>query len=114
MFDGNIKPGFFFLGGGSDPAGMMIGMAVGSLIGRQMTNTLNNMCAGFTQPLPSHPQPLSYHVVVNSQVTGPYDINALKQMTQTGLLTRQSFVWKTGMVDWAIAETFPELGSIFC
>jgi len=69
------------------------------------------------QPTPAGaaiPPPLAqYHVGVNGQATGPFNLNTLMQMVQSGQLTSQSQVWKPGMPDWVIAGTVPELGGLF-
>ncbi|RYE31534.1 MAG: DUF4339 domain-containing protein, partial [Sphingobacteriales bacterium] len=59
------------------------------------------------------PTTVHYFVAINGAQTGPFDLNALTQMTKTGSLTRESMVWKNGMSNWATASQVPELSSIF-
>lgn len=105
-------------GTGFNPAAMMAGMAVGGAVGQNMAGIMNNAMSGINQPVQSSvtPPPVptaSYHIAVNGQATGPYDINTLRQMTATGQFSSESLVWKSGMSEWVKAETVDELKSIF-
>jgi hypothetical protein len=40
-----------------------------------------------------------YYVAVNGQSTGPYDASGLRQLIDRGQLTRNSLVWKEGMLN---------------
>jgi len=123
-------------GGGMNPAGMMTGMMMGGAVGGQMAGMMGNMMQGVQQPgmqqpgapgmapppapgvpppAPGVPPPvaLQFQVAVNGQTMGPYDMNTLAQMVQSGQLTRDSQVWSQGMAGWAAAGTVQELASIF-
>jgi len=54
-----------------------------------------------------------YFVAVNGQQTGPYDTSGLKQLMDRGQLTRDSLVWKEGMLNWVAAGTVAELAPLF-
>lgn len=100
-------------GMGFNPAAMMAGMTLGGAVGQNMAGIMNGAMnpANFTQsgvtppPVPT----VVYHVAVNGQATGPYDLNVLQQMAATGQLTMDSLVWKNGMTEWAKAGTVDEL-----
>ena len=111
-------------GGGMNPAAMMTGMAIGGAIGQNMAGMMNGMMQGVNgqqqsgtqQPQRMTPPPIpivTYHVVQNGQVTGPFDMGTLSQMVNAGTLTKQSFVWKPGMEDWVKAEAVQELQPLF-
>jgi len=103
------------MGGGMNPAGMMAGMAMGGALGQQMGSMMNtmgqNMQMGMQQP-PAMPQSM-YYVNINNQQAGPFNLQQLAQMAQTGQVNAQSFVWKQGMPQWLQAGQVPELQSIF-
>lgn len=63
-------------------------------------------------PPPMPPQ-IQFFVSVNGQQTGPFDMNALKQMAMQNQLTKESFVWREGMASWAAAGQVPEIASVF-
>ncbi|MEH7130420.1 SPFH domain-containing protein [Neobacillus drentensis] len=103
-------------GGGMNPAAMMTGMAMGGAISQNMAGMMNNMMGGVQWANPGTPPPViatTYHVAVNGQATGPFDIATLKQMATSGTLTRSSLVWKQGMAGWVVVETVQELQTIF-
>ena len=111
-------------GAGFNPAAMMAGMAVGGAVGQNIAGTMNNMMNGMNQPqsgaMPPQagmvPPPIptvSFHIAINGQTTGPYDIGTLSQMVVAGTFTKQSLVWKQGMANWMVAETVPELQALF-
>lgn len=104
-------------GTGFNPAAMMAGMALGGAVGQNMAGIMNNAMSpnNYTQggstppPIPT----VAYHVAVNGQATGPFDLNTLKQMAASGQITGDSLVWKNGMDQWEKAGSIDELKSIF-
>ncbi len=105
-------------GMGFNPAAMMAGMAVGGAVGQNIAGTMNGMMSGMNQPAQQGTTPppipnVAYHLAVNGQATGPYDLNMLRQMATAGQLNADSLVWKNGMSEWAKAGTIDELKSIF-
>lgn len=105
-------------GEGFNMAAMMTSMAVGGAVGQNIAGAINNMMGGINQqattgavppPIPT----VAYHVAVNGQATGPFDISALTQMATAGQLTADSLVWKNGMAQWAKAGTVDELKNLF-
>lgn len=105
-------------GAGFNPAAMMAGMAVGGAVGQNMAGIMNNAMSGINQPVQNSVTPppvpvVSYHIAVNGQATGPYDINTLRQMSSTGQFSAESLVWKPGMSEWVKAETLDELKPMF-
>ena len=110
-------------GGGMNPAGMMMGMAMGGAMGTQMANMMNGF-GQTTQPMQQAPAmggmqtppPLptvQFSIAINGQQYGPYNMQQLQQMVQTGQLTPQTYVWKQGMPAWDMAGNQPELAALF-
>lgn len=108
------------LGGGDgfNMAAMMASMAVGSAVGQNIAGAMNTVMGGIGQvsqpgvvppPIPS----VAYHVAINGQASGPFDLPTLTQMAATGQFTINSLVWKPGMSQWAKAETVDELKGLF-
>lgn len=105
-------------GEGFNMAAMMASMAVGGAVGQNIAGAMNNMMGGINQqttpgavppPIPA----VAYHVAVNGQAIGPFDISVLTQMAAAGQLTADSLVWKNGMAQWAKAGTVDELNYLF-
>lgn len=105
-------------GDGSNMAAVMASMAVGGAVGQNIAGAMNNMMGGINQQTTpgAVPPPIpvvAYHVAINDQAAGPFDMSALTQMIADGLLTTDSLVWKNGMVQWAKAGTVDELKNLF-
>jgi hypothetical protein len=102
-------------GGGFNPVGVMAGLAVGGAMGGQMANMMNNMGQNMQQPgmVPPPPPVISYHVSINGQNTGPFNLPQLQQMAQLGQLPPNTHVWKAGMANWELASNVAELASLF-
>ena len=105
-------------GSGFNMAAMMASMAVGGAVGQNIAGSMNHMMSSINQPVQNDMMPppvptVAYHVAVNGQATGPFELNILEQMATTGQLTKDSLVWKIGMVQWTKASDINELKNIF-
>ena len=108
------------LGGGNagfNPAAMMANMAVAGVVGQNIAGAMNNMMGSMNQqttpgavppPIPT----VAYHVAVNGQATGPFDMTTLQQMAMSGQLTADSLVWTAGMAQWEKAGSINELKAL--
>lgn len=61
-------------------------------------------------PLPSSP---AYHVALDGTAKGPFQAAELRDLVQSGRLTRDTMVWTAGMADWAEAADRPDLAPLF-
>ncbi len=116
--------GMDFGSGGMNPAGMMMGMAMGGAMGSQMAGMMNGFGQA-TQPQQAPPMPggapvpppmpsaVQYMVAINGQQYGPYNIQQMQQMAQSGQINAQVLVWAQGMPQWAAAGSVPELAQLF-
>lgn len=92
-------------GNGFNPASMMASMAVGGVVGQNIAGMMNGVMSGMNQSTQQGvvPPPIGnsvYHVAVNGQAAGPYDLNVLQNMAVLGQFTADSLVWKSGMAEW--------------
>jgi len=99
--------------GGGAAEGMGLGM--GFAMAGQMANAMQNANAAPQSPgsPPPPPPALVFHVALNGQTTGPYDMNTLRQQTQNGQFNKESLVWRDGMAGWTQAGQIGELSSLF-
>lgn len=105
-------------GMGFNPAAMMASMAVGGVVGQNIAGAMGTAMSGINQPgqTPMAPPPVpvvAYHIAVNGQATGPYNINVLQQMVAACQFTVDSLVWKNGMAAWEKAGNIDELKTLF-
>ena len=103
-------------GMGFNPAAMMASMAVGGVVGQNIAGTMSNAMAGMNGAAPGAvPPPVpvtAYHVAINGQAAGPFDLATLQQMAIAGQFAAASLVWKAGMTEWTKAEAVEELKGI--
>ena len=111
---GNVDMGG---GMGFNPAAMMAGMAMGGAMGQNIAGVMNTAMSGVNQPVQPGvvPPPIptvAYHVAINGQAAGPYDLATLTQMTAAGQFNGSNLVWKAGMANWERADAIDELKSV--
>ena len=100
--------------GGMNPAGMMVGMTLGGALGGQMAGMLGSVAQQAQQPMSPPPPPTTQYMIANNgNQLGPYTIPQMEQMVQNGTLTKDTYVWKSGMNQWELAGNVSELVSIF-
>lgn len=105
-------------GDGFNMAAMMASMAVGGAVGQNIAGAMNNTMQGINQPINTGATPppiptIAYHIAVNGQPAGPFDMTTLSQMATAGQLTADSLVWKNGMAEWVKAGMVDELKGLF-
>ena len=96
---------------GFNPAAMMASVAVGGAMGQNLAGVVG----GAMQPgaVPPPIKQSMYHVAINDEAVGPFDINSLKIMINAGQINKQTLVWKKGMTDWAYASSVVEINTLF-
>lgn len=102
--------------GGGNIMGAGFGAGIGMGMANQMGNAFNqnqqfNSQQGTNMPPP--PPITAYFIAVNGQQTGPFNLQQLQGMAQSGQLTRQSLVWKQGMAAWGAADQQADLAALF-
>ena len=116
-------------GGGMNPAGMMMGMAMGGAMGSQMAGMMNGFGQQAQPQQPQQPQQappmpggapvppsmpsVQYMVAINGQQYGPYNMQQMQRMAQSGQINAQVLVWAQGMPQWIAAGSVPELAQLF-
>lgn len=107
---GNVDLG----GMGFNPAAVAASVAMG----QAFADMMNNAMTGVNQPVQpgTVPPPIptvAYHVAINGQAVGPFDMVTLQQMAANGQLTASSLVWTSGMAQWAKAGSVGDLAGLF-
>lgn len=98
-------------------AGAAVGLGAGVAMGAQMMNAMGAVAGGAPAAGASVPPPIpgaaAFHVAINGQQAGPFDMAVLQQQANGGSLTRATLVWKAGMAQWVAAGEVPELAPLF-
>lgn len=106
----------------SGTAGAGMGMGMGFAMANQMGQTMAAQqqpapaappaAPAAPPPLPSVPT-LSFFAAVDGKQSGPFDLNALKQMATDRRVTKETLFWREGMAGWTAGSELPELASVF-
>lgn len=84
-------------------------MAVATQMANAMNVSLNTMqVPGTGKPLTSQSMS-TYYVALDGKAAGPFDEAELSRLITQGQLTRQTYLWKSGMSDWILAENLPDI-----
>jgi hypothetical protein len=89
-------------GGG---AGAGIGMGMGFAMAQSFGEALSKPNTNKTEQKapPPIPEVEHYHVVLDGKRTGPFNLAAIHQQVEAGVINSDTLVWKAGMVDWISA-----------
>lgn len=98
--------------------GAGVGMGVGFGMGNMMSNMMAQMNQGMmnnqSQGNAGGPPPLvTYYVAINNQQSGPFSLEQIKNMIDSGQIQRNTLMWKSGMANWGSAESIQEIGVLF-
>lgn len=115
MGSGNGGSGGGGGGGMMDPGSMMASMAMGGAVGSGMAGAVGGMMQGMNDQKQTPPPPpqVQYNISINGQQSGPFGWEQLKQMVESGQITKGTYVWKQGMAGWELASVVEELASLF-
>ena len=100
-------------------AGAGMGLGAGFAMGGNMVSqmgaaqTAANAGGGAAAMPPPLPVAAVFHVAINGQQAGPFDMGTLQGQAGSGSLKRDSLVWKAGMAQWVKASEVPELAALF-
>lgn len=95
--------------GGAAAGGM--GMGMGFAMANQMGQAMGG--SGMSAPPPPPAAAHQFHVAVDGQSRGPYDVQTLRGQAQSGALTRETMVWTMGMDGWKPASEVDALRDVF-
>lgn len=96
-------------------AGMGIGLGAGVAMGQQIANAMKPSTSPVIELTKdeSAPPPLPgaarYHVALNGEQVGPFDLATIAAKVEAGEIDRTTLVWKPGMAKWVSADSQPEL-----
>lgn len=91
--------------------GIGMGMGVGQSLGQVVSSSIQN--AGLAAPPPPPTAPLNYYVAQNGQTTGPFNEEKLRELINSGILTKETYVFKVGGTAWVKAESDASVMQLF-
>lgn len=94
--------------------GQGMGVMMGAQMGQQAGQLMGQLPAQSTTPPPMPQSSASqFHMVLNGQQLGPFPVQVLLQMIQTGTFQATTMVWQPGMAQWQTAMSVNELSGLF-
>ncbi|MEB4591457.1 SPFH domain-containing protein [Candidatus Thiothrix sp. Deng01] len=96
-------------GVGSGSSNSALDMGMGLAVANKMSEVLNRPSAPTPPPLPD----ANWHVAIGQETKGPYSLQQLQQMAQSGQLNTVTLVWQTGMENWQEAGKVAALNGVF-
>ena len=84
-------------------------MAVAQQMIQTMNNAMSNMnIPGATNPLQT-PSQLFYYAIINGSQAGPFSDKELSRLISEKKISKETYMWKPGLIKWEIAEKLPEV-----
>ena len=83
--------------------GIGMGMGVGQSLGQVVNESIKNAGLAAAPPPPPPTATLNYYVAQNGQTTGPFNEDKLREMINSGILTKETYVFKVGGTAWVKA-----------
>jgi membrane protease subunit (stomatin/prohibitin family) len=108
---GSAAGDFMQAGLGLAMAGQMANQMGG--FGMQPGQGMGGMPAGGMGAPPPLPAQAMFHVEINGQPSGPYNLQQIQQGIAQGQMNAQTLVWSQGMTGWQAAGTVPALAQLF-
>ncbi len=92
-----------------------LGMAVAQQMTQAMNTAFNNMqMPGAGNPMNVQTVTISFYIMLDGKQLGPLSEAEVGQLIQQKKITKETYVWKVGMKDWATAENVPEVLKLVC
>jgi membrane protease subunit (stomatin/prohibitin family) len=90
-------------------AGAGLGFGMGTGLAGQMSQISGNLNSSTPPPIP---ESFSYHIVINNSQSGPFNLQQINQLFQSGQISTESLVWKPGMSTWECLKNQQELAEV--
>jgi hypothetical protein len=88
---------------------------MGMAVARQMANTMNHAMqnmhipgAGNPMNPPQRPERV-YYAALDGKQAGPFSETELARLINDKKVSKETYVWHTGLRDWKTAENVPEI-----
>ncbi len=95
-------------GGAAEGMGLGMGFAMANQMARGMGQPGG---AGLVAPPP--PPMMLWHVAINGQTQGPWDLQQLAHHIRSGQVTSATYVWTPSLGAWTPAGQLPQLANLF-
>ena len=93
----------------------LVEFGMGMAVAQQMVNTMNQTMAamhipGAGNPIrPPEPPQRVYYAMLDGKQAGPFSETELARLVNDKKLSRETYIWHTGLAEWKTAENVPEI-----
>ena len=91
----------------------LIEFGLSMAVAQQMVNSMNYAMQNMYVPGAMNPVQQSasqtYYVILDDKQSGPYSEQELSRLIADKKVTKDTYVWKPGMLDWQKAENTPDV-----
>ncbi len=99
-------------------AGAGVGMGMGFAMAKNLADTLSTSTASShasssASTPPPVPGGIRYHLALDGNASGPFEMDTLEERARSGALTRETLVWSEGMAGWQKAGEVAGLQRLF-
>ncbi len=103
------------LGTSSGAGNSAMDMGMGFAMANKMADSLNqpSQQTQAAQTPPPIPEQQRWHIAIDNQATGPYELDKVKSLLKEGKITADNLVWTEGMENWQAAGKVEALKPLF-
>ncbi|MDR2650800.1 MAG: DUF4339 domain-containing protein [Prevotellaceae bacterium] len=88
----------------------LIEFGMGLAVAQQMVQTMNHAINNMQVPGTMNPiQQQIYYAIIEGKQAGPFSEAELSRLIAEKKITKETYIWKPGLVKWEIAEKLPEI-----
>lgn len=92
----------------------LVEFGLGLAIAQQMSNSMNTMLENTKMPGAMDnfyvaPTQGPYFVMIDGKQAGPFSEEEISRLIAQEMITKTTYVWKPGMIQWNTAENVPEI-----
>ena len=93
----------------------LVEFGMGMAVAQQMVNTMNQTMAAMQIPgagnpmRPPEPPQRVYYVILDGKQAGPFSETEMARLISDKKLSKETYVWHTGLREWKTAENVPEI-----
>ena len=91
----------------------LVEFGMGMAMAQQMVKTMNAAMTDMHVPGAMNPMqtatPQFYYAIIEGNQAGPFSEQELSRLIAEKIISRETYIWKPGLVQWEIAEKLPDV-----
>jgi hypothetical protein len=91
----------------------LVEFGMGMAMAQQMVKTMNAAITDMHIPGAMNPMqtasPQFYYAIIEGNQAGPFSEQELSRLIAEKIISKETYIWKPGLVQWEIAEKLPDV-----